>query len=149
MAAILTASRVGGLLGTLAVSQRQRLMLRSSFVVVAAGISASLFIMAIPWLPMLVVGVVLLSMLQSALVVSTQMVIFRHLPANAIGRITGLLSLVSGVPAILAPLLIPPLSAAVGVEGTFAILGVLGLSAFPYLARQASASRRAASSGSA
>lgn len=149
VAAILTASRVGGLLGTLAVSQRQRLMLRSSFVVVAAGISASLFIMAIPWLPMLVVGVVLLSMLQSALVVSTQMVIFRHLPANAIGRITGLLSLVSGVPAILAPLLIPPLSAAVGVEGTFAILGVLGLSAFPYLARQASASRRAASSGSA
>jgi MFS family permease len=142
VAAILTSSRVGGLLGTLAVSQRQRLMRRSSLVAAAVGISASLFIMAIPWLPMLIVGVVLLSTLQSALVVSAQMIAFRHLPANAIGRITGLLSLVSGVPAVVAPLLIPFLSAAVGVEGTFAILGVLALSALPYLARQASARRR-------
>ncbi|HTZ43819.1 MAG TPA: MFS transporter [Jatrophihabitans sp.] len=144
VAAILTSGRIAGLLGTLVVSQRKSLMQRSAFVVAAVGISASLFIMAAPWLGTLIVGMAVLSTLQSAMAVSIQMVLFRNLPAHAIGRISGLLNLVSGVPTILAPLIIPLLSAVVGVEGAFAVLGLLALAAFPYVARRATAQRQPA-----
>jgi len=143
VAAILMASRTGGLLGTLLVSQGRQLMRRSSFVAVAFGIACCLVVMATPWLPMLIVGLVLMSALQGALIVSTQMIVYKQLPARAIGRVTGLLDLVEGAPMLVAPLIIPLLSAAVGVQTTFAVLGVVAVSAFPYLVRSGSDQRRA------
>jgi MFS family permease len=135
VAAVLTASRIGGLLATLAVSQRRRLPPRWSFVVAALGIAAALFAMASPWLGLLIVGLVLLTTVQSALAVATQMIVFKQVPAAAIGRISGLLNLILGVPALIAPPAIALLAAAVGVRNTFAVLAAVALSAFPHLLR--------------
>jgi MFS family permease len=142
VATVLTASRIGGLLGTLVVSQRRPLRRRSSFAAVTFGIAAALLALATPWLAVVIVGLAVMSLLQGALVVSAQMIVFKQLPASAIGRVTGLLDLVEGTPMLLAPLLIPLLSAVIGVRATFTVLAVVAVSALPWLVRSGSNRRR-------
>jgi MFS family permease len=133
--AVLMVRAISGLVGSLAVSQRRNLALRSTFLVATAGWVGCLFVMAAHSLPAFLVALVLSSALNSAFVITLSMMTFRYLPATVIGRVTGLLNLIEGIPQLGAPLVIPLIAAGVGVGGTFVALGAIGCLALAYLAR--------------
>lgn len=133
--AVLMVRAISGLLGSLAVSQRRNLALRSTFLIATAGWVGCLLAMAAHSLPVFLVALVLSSALNSAFVITLSMMTFRYLPATVIGRVTGLLNLIEGVPQLGAPLVIPLIAADVGVGGTFVVLSAIGCLALVYLAR--------------
>ncbi len=132
---VLMVRAISGLLGSLLVSQRRKLALRSTFLISTAGWAGCLFAMAAHSLPVFLVALVLSSALNSAFVVTSTMMTFKYLPATVIGRASGLISLIEGVPQLTAPLVIPTVSAAAGVGGTFVVLGGVSCLALVYFAR--------------
>lgn len=135
VATILMVSRVGGLAGTLVVSQRRELAARSAYAITTVGAVACLFAMAMHVLSVQVAALVLMSALQGARAVTGQMMVFTYLPGSAIGRVSGFLNLIEGIPMFVAPLVIPAVAAGIGIEHTFAALGAIGVAAVFWLAR--------------
>ncbi|MGY0232578.1 MFS transporter [Longispora urticae] len=132
---ILVAVRIAMVVGTLAVSERRGFGYRGLVLVGTLGMGLSMLVMASGALPVFVVGLVAAFAFQSALSVADDMMLIRYLPADALGRAGGILGLIQGAAVLAGPLLIPPISAAVGPSATFAVLGVLELTGLLWLAR--------------
>jgi MFS family permease len=132
---VLMARAISGLLGSLWVSQRRRLALRATLLFAAVGWVGCLIAMATHLLAVFVVALVFSSALNSAFVVALTMMRFKYLPAAVIGRASGLIDLAEGIPQLAAPLVIPVVSATVGVPGTFVVLAAVACVALAYLAR--------------
>ncbi|MEU7858746.1 GTP cyclohydrolase II RibA [Nonomuraea sp. NPDC049141] len=132
---IMTGCAVGGLAGSLALSQRREFRLYPSLIAGAAGLTVALFAMAVPVLAALIAAMVLLTAVNGMLAASLEMMIVKHVPQAGIGRVSGILRLLGGIPAFVAPLLVPVGVAAIGAQPTFALLGAVGLAAAVWLHR--------------
>jgi GTP cyclohydrolase II len=132
---IMTGCALGGLAGSLALSQRREFRLYPTLLAGAAGLSAALLAMALPVLAVLVAALVLLYAVNGMLAASLEMMIVKHVPQEGLGRVGGLLRLFGGIPAFVAPLLIPLGVTTAGPQATFAALGVIGLAAACWLYR--------------
>ncbi|HEX8582318.1 MAG TPA: MFS transporter [Acidimicrobiales bacterium] len=126
VSAVLLAANVGALVGSLAVSERSSWPLRRLLAVGLVGVVACLLVLPAPFLPAVVVAFVVFFVVDSALAVATEMLVYRTIPAEAIGRSNGFWRLVHGVPQLLAPLFISVLGDLVGSSATFVVLAAIG-----------------------
>jgi MFS family permease len=133
---IFTVVNLGALCGSVTVSERSRLRLRPVLAVTSVGIAACLLVMSLPVFGVFVGALVLFFALDNALSVTSDMILVKYMPADAIGRTTGILRLLHGVPLVGAPLLLPPLVRILGVSATFVLLGLLALTAITWMIRQ-------------
>lgn len=120
-----TAFNIGALVGSLFVATRVTRGPERVVVVCAFVMTGALFAMAIPSLAVLVVVMVAFFMVRSAMTAVSAMIMVKHLPADVIGRAEGLFNLISGIPVLAAPLIIPVVQGAVGARGVLIVLGVV------------------------
>lgn len=129
VSAVLMAANAGALLGSVVVTQRDHWPLRPMLLVGIGAITACLLVMPVPALVVFVAAFLVFAVVDSALDVATEMLIYRVIPAEAIGRSNGFWRLIHGIPQFLAPLVISVVAAAIGVGPTFTVLaGVAALS---------------------
>lgn len=126
VSAVLLAANAGALVGSFVAAERDHWPLRPLLVVGIVGVAVCLAVMPVPALPVLLVAFVVYSVLDSGLAVATEMLLYRAIPADAIGRSNGFWRLVHGIPQLLAPLFIAALGRHVGVGTTFVVLGAIG-----------------------
>lgn len=126
VSAVLLAANVGALAGSLLVSERDSWPLRRLLAIGLVGVVACLLAMPAPFLPAVVVAFVVFFVVDSALAVATEMLVYRAIPAEAIGRSNGFWRLVHGIPQLLAPLFISVLGDLVGSSATFLVLAAIG-----------------------
>lgn len=134
VSAVLVAINVGALVGVLAVAERKRLRLRRTMTITSVGMAGLLFAMALPALWIFIAALVLFYTLRQSMASAGLLMVFKYLPARVVGRASGILDLLDGIPDITAPLVIPLLVPALGIGGTFVVLGVTALSSVGWLA---------------
>lgn len=127
VSAILMAVNIGALVGVMLVAERRRLRVRRTMAVSAVGMTGLLFGMAVPNLEIFVCCLVLFHVLRQCMATAGLLMIFKYLPARAVGRASGILDLFEAVPELAFPLLIPLLEPGIGAQGTFLLLGAVAL----------------------
>jgi MFS family permease len=132
---IFTVVSIGALGGSLAVSERARFRLRPVLAIASVGMAASLLAMSLPGLGLFVIALALFFALDSALAVTSDMILIKYMPLQAIGRTAGISRLMHGVPLVAAPLTIPFIVGLIGVRPTFLVLGVIALASVALLLR--------------
>ncbi len=124
--AVLAVANVGALAGSAYVAERPR---RDVGLVCVAGLLGSalcLFIVPLAQtVAVIIAALVLLYLLNSALEVAADMVLFSTVPPESLGRSVGFYRLVLGVPSVLGPLLIAALAEQAGARGAFLALGAV------------------------
>ena len=130
---VLVAVRIAGVLGTVLVSERRTFPFRTIVLAGTVGMGAALLVMSANSVHVFVVAMVAMVGFQAALGVASDLMVFHFVPAEALGRIGGIVDLALGIPVLAAPLLIPALSAHLGPSVTFLVLGVLELSGLLWL----------------
>jgi hypothetical protein len=133
---ILTLVNLGALGGSLAVSEQARLRLRPVLTLASVGIAACLLAMSLAGFAVFAGAFVLFSALDSALAVTSDMIMVKYMPLDTIGRTAGILRLIHGVPLVTAPLLLPLLVQVAGTTPVLAGLGVLALISVAWLIRR-------------
>ncbi|HXP19404.1 MAG TPA: MFS transporter [Streptosporangiaceae bacterium] len=131
---VMIAINISALVGVLLVAERRRLRVRRTLAITAIGMTGLLFAMAAPRLWVFLAALVVFYALRQAMATAALLMIFSYFPGRAIGRASGTLDLLSGIPDITAPLAIPFLVPAFGVENTFVVLGVVALISVGWLA---------------
>jgi predicted MFS family arabinose efflux permease len=119
-------ANIGALAGSIYIAARARTCPRIVLAFSAIVMTAALFAMALPSTWVFVACMVALFTMRSAMTAVTAMVVVKYLPPDVVGRAEGLFNLMSGIPILLAPLLIPLVQHAWG--GTV-VLVFLGLAA--------------------
>lgn len=122
-------TNVGALLGATAAATRPPQHVRRVCLVGMAGLAACFLLLAAT--EMVAVTVLLLALLyliDTGVAVAADMLLYRCVPSDAIGRSIGFFRLILGVPALLGPLAIAAVGGAFGAGPAFALLGV-GLAA--------------------
>ncbi|MBB1252600.1 MFS transporter [Streptomyces sp. OF3] len=117
-------ANIGALIGSVYIAARARPRPRAVLALSAIVMTAALFLMALPSPAAFVVCMVAFFTLRSAMTAVTAMIIVKYLPADVVGRAEGLFNLMSGLPILAAPLLIPLVQQ---VAGSTAVLVFLGL----------------------
>lgn len=129
------AANVGALAGSAYIAARVSTRPRSVLAVSVAVMTAALFAMTIasPW--SFVVCMVAFFTMRSAMTAVSAMIIVKYLPTEVLGRAEGLFNLLSGIPLLIAPLLIPAVQGAFGSTAVLLALGVTAGLALVCLAR--------------
>ncbi|MBQ0825264.1 MFS transporter [Streptomyces tagetis] len=117
-------ANIGALAGSVYIAARARARPRTVLALSAIVMTAALFLMALPSPTAFVVCMVAFFTLRSAMTAVTAMIVVKYLPSDVVGRAEGLFNLMSGVPILIAPLLIPLVQR---VAGSTAVLLLLGL----------------------
>ena len=113
------------LVGALGVSERK--VFRPSVVVawITVGLATALVGASVPVVAVVVVSLVLLMLLDGASSSAQSMMTVHYIPQEVYGRVSGLLRLVHGVPAVLGPVTVGALVPVFGTEAMFVILAVV------------------------
>jgi predicted MFS family arabinose efflux permease len=122
----LAVANIGALIGSVYIAARARPRPRAVLALSAIVMTAALFLMALPFPTAFVVCMVAFFTLRSAMTAVTAMIVVKYLPSDVVGRAEGLFNLMSGIPILIAPLLIPLVQQ---VAGGTAVLMFLGLAA--------------------
>ncbi|GAA2986187.1 MFS transporter [Actinokineospora diospyrosa] len=130
------AFNIGALVGSLYIAARAKTRPDRVLAACAFVMTGALFAMTIPATPVLIAVMVVFFTLRSAMTAVTAMIMVKYLPATVIGRAEGLFNLISGVPTLAAPLLIPLVQQTLGAQAVLVFLGLvaaLSLLALPGL----------------
>ncbi|MGW1978043.1 MFS transporter [Streptomyces sp. NPDC001889] len=138
-AGALTAMNVAMLAGNLLVAQRKRFHPGRSLGLGMVVRTLSLLLLAVPFWPLFVVALVIGALGQGAVLSTAVMMRVKYLPAEVLGRATGLLWLLTGAASLLSPVVTPLLSEALGTRQTFLALGAVACAGLWYLHRTRSA----------
>ncbi|MDI3423825.1 MFS transporter [Streptomyces luteolus] len=130
---ILVAVRIAGVLGTVLVAERKTFPFRTIVLAGTIGMGTALLVMASGSVHVFVAAMVAMVGFQAALAVASDLMVFHFVPADALGRIGGIVDLALGIPVLAAPLIIPALSTALGASASFLILGALQLTGLLWL----------------
>jgi MFS family permease len=121
--------------GNLLVAQRRTFVPKTALLWSTAARVLAVFLLAAPSWPVFVGALVLGGLATGARVSVNVMAVIKYLPAEVLGRVSGLQGLLLGGAALLSPLLTPPLVAACGIDGALGVLGTGAAFSFVYLAR--------------
>ncbi|WP_424187151.1 MFS transporter [Actinokineospora sp. G85] len=141
---------LGALAGSLVIAARARTDPARVVAAAAVVMTGALFAMAIPSTPVLLAVTTAFFTLRAAMTAASAMAIVQHLPADVVGRAEGLFNLLSGLPVLAAPLLIPVVRGIVGAQGVLVFLGLvaslslLGISSWPWRSATPGTRRRPA-----
>jgi MFS family permease len=119
-------ANVGALAGSVCVAARARTRPRTVLALSATVMTGALFAMALPSTLVFVACMVAFFTMRSAMTAVTSMIVIKYLPPDVVGRAEGLFNLMSGLPILVAPLLIPVVQKT---WGDVAVLVFLGLAA--------------------
>ncbi|MFF8675005.1 MFS transporter [Streptomyces sp. NPDC015242] len=119
-------ANVGALAGSVYIAARARTRPRIVLAGAAVVMTGALFAMALPSTWVFIVCMVAFFTMRSAMTAVTAMIVVKYLPPEVVGRAEGLFNLMSGLPILLAPLLIPLVQ---GTWGDVAVLLFLGAAA--------------------
>ncbi|MBB1261292.1 MFS transporter [Streptomyces alkaliterrae] len=117
-------ANIGALVGSVYIAARARPRPRAVLALSAIVMTAALFLMALPSPAAFVVCMVAFFTLRSAMTAVTAMIIVKYLPSEVVGRAEGLFNLMSGLPILAAPLLIPLVQRAAGSTAVLLFLGL-------------------------
>ncbi|MEV6022806.1 MFS transporter [Streptomyces sp. NPDC052036] len=132
---VLVAVRIAGVLGTVLVSERKTFPFRAIVLVGTVGMGGALLLMASRSEPVFVAAMVVMFGFQAALGVASDLMVFTFVPADALGRVGGIVDLVLGLPVLAGPLAVPALADALGAPATFLAFGGLQLAGLLWLWR--------------
>ncbi|WP_236240609.1 MFS transporter [Streptomyces sp. CC228A] len=132
---VLVAVRIAGVLGTVLVSERKTFPFRAIVLVGTVGMGVALLLMASGSLVVFVGAMVVMFGFQSALSVASDLMVFQFVPADALGRVGGIVDLVLGLPVLAGPLVVPALADLLGGSATFAVFGCVQLAGLLWLWR--------------
>jgi MFS family permease len=124
---VLVAVRIAAVLGTVAVSERRTFPFRAIVLCGTVGMGVSLLLMSSGSAVVFVAAMIVMFGFQHALSVSRDMMVIRFLPLDALGRASGILNVLGGLPVLAAPLIVPPLALWLGHGPTFLAFGVFQL----------------------
>ncbi|MEU3340624.1 MFS transporter [Streptomyces sp. NPDC002144] len=119
-------ANVGALAGSVYIAARARTRPRIVLALSATVMTGALFAMALPSTLVFVACMVAFFTMRSAMTAVTAMIIVKYMPPDVVGRAEGLFNLMSGLPILVAPLLIPVVQQT---WGDIAVLVFLGLAA--------------------
>ncbi|MFE6522597.1 MFS transporter [Streptomyces sp. NPDC057794] len=119
-------ANVGALAGSVYIAARARTRPRIVLAGAAVVMTGALFAMALPSTWVFIACMVAFFTMRSAMTAVTAMIVVKYLPPEVVGRAEGLFNLMSGLPILLAPLLIPLVQ---GTWGDVAVLLFLGAAA--------------------
>lgn len=123
---VLVIVNLATLAGSLFASEQKKLDLRWLLTITVVGSIISLFLLPIPILPIVLFAVILHNIMDGILSTTDSMMMVKFIPAEAFGRINGIILLLDSIPSIASKFLIPLIQHFVGVQITFLILGVSG-----------------------
>ncbi|MEV4442702.1 MFS transporter, partial [Streptomyces sp. NPDC049577] len=123
------------LVGNLLVAQRATFRPRLSLAVGTVVRALSLFLLLAPSWPVFVAALAVGAVGEGAVVSTAVMMRVKFLPAEVLGRASGLLWLATGGAALLSPVVTPLLSEGIGARSAYAVLGLVTLPALAYLWR--------------
>ncbi|MGY5053831.1 MFS transporter [Streptomyces sp. 900105755] len=132
---VLVAVRITGVLGTVLVSERKTFPFRAIVLVGTVGMGGALLLMASGSVRVFVAAMVVMFGFQAALGVASDLMVFKFVPADALGRVGGIVDLVLGLPVLAGPLAVPALADALGASTTFLAFGCLQLAGLLWLWR--------------
>ncbi|MEU0334047.1 MFS transporter [Streptomyces sp. NPDC006193] len=132
---VLVAVRIAGVLGTVLVSERRTFPFRAIVLAGTVGMGGALLLMASGSLRVFVPAMVVMFGFQAALGVASDLMVFAFVPADALGRVGGIVDLVLGLPVLAGPLAVPALADALGASATFLAFGCLQLAGLLWLWR--------------
>ncbi|MFF3512453.1 MFS transporter [Streptomyces sp. NPDC002573] len=132
---VLVAVRIAGVLGTVLVSERKTFPFRAIVLVGTLGMGGALLLMASRSEPVFVTAMVVMFGFQAALGVASDLMVFTFVPADALGRVGGIVDLVLGLPVLAGPLAVPALADTLGAPATFLGFGGLQLAGLLWLWR--------------
>jgi MFS family permease len=135
VSACVVAMNLAAFLGSVAVSERTRFPVRATLAVVTVGMAGSLFVVAVPSLVVAVGALCLFFAFTGSAGVTSSMLTITYVPAEVMGRASGILRLIWGVPNLVAPAVIPVAVAWSSVRVTYILLGVVALLSVAILAR--------------
>ncbi|MFF9677464.1 MFS transporter [Streptomyces eurythermus] len=119
-------ANIGALAGSVYIAARARTRPRTVLALSATVMTGALFVMALPSTLVFVACMVAFFTMRSAMTAVTSMIVIKYLPPEVVGRAEGLFNLMSGLPILVAPLLIPAVQQT---WGDVAVLVFLGLAA--------------------
>ncbi|MGW2718337.1 MFS transporter [Streptomyces sp. NPDC001492] len=132
---VLVAVRIAGVLGTVLVSERRTFPFRAIVLTGTVGMGVALLTMASGSVQVFVTAMVVMFGFQSALGVASDLMVFKFVPADALGRVGGIVDLALGLPILAGPLVVPALADVLGAAATFLAFGCLQLAGLLWLWR--------------
>ncbi|MFI1047193.1 MFS transporter [Streptomyces griseoruber] len=132
---VLVAVRIAGVLGTVLVSERKTFPFRAIVLTGTVGMGVALLTMASGSVHMFVAAMVVMFGFQAALGVASDLMVFKFVPADALGRVGGIVDLALGLPILAGPLCVPALADLLGAGPTFLAFGSLQLAGLLWLWR--------------
>ncbi|MEU2915878.1 MFS transporter [Streptomyces massasporeus] len=132
---VLVAVRIAGVLGTVLVTERRTFPFRRIVLAGTVGMGGALLLMASGSVHVFVAAMVVMFGFQAALAVAADLMVFRFVPADALGRVGGTVDLALGLPILAGPLVVPALAGTLGASATFLAFGCLELAGLLWLAR--------------
>ncbi|WP_416968511.1 MFS transporter [Streptomyces sp. 4F14] len=132
---VLVGVRIAGVLGTILVSERKTFPFRAITLVGTVGMGAALLLMASGSVHVFVAAMVVMFGFQAALSVASDLMVFKFVPADALGRVGGIVDLVLGLPILAGPLVVPALAQLLGSSAVFLSFGVVQLAGLLWLWR--------------
>jgi predicted MFS family arabinose efflux permease len=132
---VLVAVRIAGVLGTVLVSERKTFPFRVIVLVGTVGMGGALLLMASGSERVFVAAMVVMFGFQATLGVASDLMVFAFAPAEALGRVGGIVDLALGLPVLAGPLAVPALADTLGASATFLAFGCLQLAGLLWLWR--------------
>lgn len=125
---LLVVARIGAAIGALAISQWKDFDPRPVMLIYALGSMACLAAMAVPLLGVFAVGFFGIFIAHAGCSVAADMMIFKYMSSDQVGRAAGFIDLIEGAPILASPLLVPIIFEAFGqtvLFGAFATIALL------------------------
>ncbi|GAA3753106.1 MFS transporter [Streptomyces tremellae] len=116
-------ANIGALAGSVYIAARARARPRTVLAGAVLVMTAALFVMLVPSVPVFVLCMVCFFTMRSAMTAVCAMIIVKYLPTEVLGRAEGLFNLLSGIPLFVAPLVTPAVQDAWGSDGVLLFLG--------------------------
>ncbi|CCQ93902.1 putative Major facilitator superfamily MFS_1 [[Clostridium] ultunense Esp] len=124
------------LAGSLFASEQKKLDLRWLLTITVVGSIITLFLLPVPILPIVLFAVILQYIMDGILGTTDSMMMVKFIPAEAFGRINGIILLLYSIPSVASKFLVPLIQHFVGVQITFVILGLSALFSVFWLFRK-------------
>jgi len=127
VAILIAVASLASVLTSLAVSEVSRLKIRVFLTAGFGAVALGLFFMAVPALPLIIAAFVAFTGAQSCVYTGSGILLFNLVPADLIGRTSGIQRLAAGAPEMVAPLILAGLVVSLGVVPILLLLGAVAL----------------------
>lgn len=129
---MITAMNVFTLAGNLLVTQRRAFAPKKALLWSTGARVLAVFLLAAPTMPLFAAALIIGALATGARVGAFVMSMIKYLPAEVLGRASGIQQLLQGGAALISPLITPVIAQAWGAGGAFLTLGVLAATSLGY-----------------